>query len=551
MLRDILIASPAFAAAIGLLWTSARSPEDRTPAVLTGLVALLAITALWSFAFDGYRSDLWVYLTVSERIAAGDWLIGHEPFRLEPPGSPHHSLLWIAAGLFRRFTGVPAVLMFRVLGVLTITTLAIAAWRLASKVFEDRRSRWLATALFLGSLSELWATIELNRNVALVFVLLALSEVFSTSEKRFVRLAAWIALAFWVHFFGGLLTLAAGSAALAVPAQRKPALGALAAGLTFASPAILYHLSLAGNPVNPDYLWGPGQYRWSGLRWLNPLQLLREIPPGLLALGAAGLIMSGPRMLLPETVRRYLLLATAAVSIVLLTPLYHLWCEYLGGWLALRLVPMLLLWIPAANLLAWTFSTERLFPKVAAVLLTASVFWQGAARVVRDGSHGALHYRFTAEAQSEAAALKDVLSGGLFLAPDDLAYGITGKSLARPFTVTPGRASPYHPFRERSADALAALRTNSESCWRAFLARYPEVTYLVTPAAGGQYENLIWKDSVPRIRPSTVRQTLAWAGLVETVHLGNHYVVDRFKDPERLTPTGTFPDTCTITEETR
>lgn len=533
MIADIAIAFPAAVLAAILLWPL----NDPVRGGLAGksllvLAVTLALAALFTPAFDGYRSDLWVYLAVSERIAAGDWLLGREPFRLEPPAGPHHSAIWILTGLLNRWLHIPVHTLARLAGILGIGLALFAGWRLASAALPERRA--LASALFLLSLSGLWAAIGLNRNVAIPLAMLAAAETLKPSG-RFPLASLWIALAFWVHFFGGLL--ACGAFALAVMAASKGPppfpwkrhLLALAAGLTGALPPLAYHLSNAGTPVlNPDYLWGPGQFTWNGLRLLNPLQLLREIPPTLLVLGMAGLLTSrwsGP--LLPSGLRlsRY---GSAAVALLLLTPLYHLFSEHLGGWLALRTVPLAFLWLPAAAAIATLTRPEQGLPaRLAATLLAACIFWQGAARVVRDFRHDGLHFPFSAGAQAEARSFRPLLEGRHYLSIEGIAYALAAPTLGHPAAVTPGRASPFHPWKRRAADLSMAFSANSVACWAEFFRRHPETEYLVTPSPEAAVERQLWNELLPGISPESVREKFMEPGALDPAAEGRWFIVDR------------------------
>ncbi len=511
------------------------------------LMCGLAVLALWTAAFDGYKSDLWVYLTVARRISDGNLMFDREPFWMEPPAGPHHSILWLIIGLVNRATSLPMPVQARTAGVLTIALMAFASFRLAGAAFSRKRDRLLAAALFTGSIPELWATLELNRNVALAFVLLTAAESLRTERPRTGRLALWIALAFVTHFFGGLLALGAFTLAFAARRDREGrALIGPVLGIAAASPVIFFYLLQSRNPVAASYLWGPGQFEWAGLRWLNPLQLLREVPPPLLLLAAVGLMTPSIRRPFDERARRLSIIGALFAAAVLFTPLYGVWCRFLGGWLALRLIPLAFLWLPATGAVVW-LAEQRTVWKAAAVAVAACIYWQGAARDVRDLRGAVLHHRFVPEAQAEAASLRPLLAGQKYIAPEDLAYGLAPLTGGMPFAVPPGRASPYHPFEERSRLLALMIRTNTPACWLWFLGEYPDVSYLVTPASAGPVEQQIWHDQFPSVAPEAVRDTLKGMDALEPVASGRFYTVDRVRTArvlERQLYLKVYPESC-------
>lgn len=523
---------------IGAVFGSRRRAR-RPAARLLALFPILALVAAagHSHAFDGYRSDLWVYLTVAERVADGQWLLGREPYRLVEPGGPHHSLNWLLVGLLMRGTGIDGHTWVLALRGVALVLLSLGAWRLAGRASDDPAVRGLAVACFWCATPQLWTEIGLNRSFSGIYLLFATASAFRFAGRARggAALAALVALAFWTHFFGGLLTL--GGVGLAwlgrrlegdAPPTRRLAL-AIGAGLALASPWIALYLAKAGAPIAESYLWGPGQQRLLGLRWLDPLRLLREISPPLWLLAGVGLLGPAARRLRPP-VRSACRIGAAVVLLVLLTPLYHLWSERLGGWLALRLLALAFLWLPAAAALAALLEARGARWRVAVGTALAMVLvGLGAARVVRDFRQRDIYAAFTPAARAEARALRPLLAGRSYLSLPTLAYALAPHTLGHPVAVPPGRASPFHDFDARDRRVRSALRVNTEACWSALLAAYPGITYLVTPAAEARDENALWRADVPEHAASAVRETLGRVVRLEPVHRGAHYAVDRVR----------------------
>jgi len=508
------------------------------------VAAMLALVLAAGFtpAFDGYRSDLWVYLTVVERVAAGDWLLHREPFWLEPPGGPHHSLNWLLLGLVTRATGVEPRLLVLGLRLVSLALLAGAAWHLAGRAFDDRRARLLAVVLFFGAIPQLWTEIGLNRTFSLAYVLFATSWALGMrgtprAGRDAAVLAAALALAFLTHFFGGLLALggvglAASARALRTPWEGPPPWGPLAlggvAGVALASPWIALYLGKGDLEIAEAYLLGPGQVRALGLRWLHPAQLLREISPPVWALLATGLAWGAARRHMAPAARTLCALGAAAVALALLTPLYHLWSERLGGWLALRLLALAFAWIPAAAALRALLAGRR-SARAAAALLLVAVYGLGAARVVRDLRKEHLYFELAPAARAEARVLRPLLRDRVYLSEADLAYGLAAPTLGHPLPVPTGRASPFHDFPARERAVRAALRENSPACWARLLARHPRVELLVLPASGedARVERALFREGAFGREPQDVREALAEVARLDPVHRGRHYAVDR------------------------
>ena len=113
--------------------------------------------------------------------------------------------------------------------------------------------------------------------------------------------------------------------------------------------------------------------------------------------------------------------------------------------------------------------------------------------------------------------------------------------------MTPGRASPFHPFAERLRETQAALRANSRDCWAALSRRHPHIEFLVTPAPGAAAERAVWRDNVPTTDPDSVRDALRSLGPFETVHHGKHFLVDRITIPRSAEgPCAALPDPARV-----
>jgi len=525
VLGDLLVALPIGLLGSAVLVHALSRPDDRVGRgvffALAGVLALVVAAQLGG-GLRGYRSDLWMYLTMAGRIAEGEWLFDVDPYGLQPPSIRTQSLVPVAAAL-------------------SIVFLTAAAWRLASVASDRRRVRWLALLCFGLGLHQEWAALALNRNVALGFVLLATARAldFRGRPRDVVALAACVAAAFYTHLFGGCL--AAGGAVLASAARlvrraplHLPALAAAGAGaLLLAAPWLLLALP-PDAPLVVEHQRGPGQFDLGGLRALQPLPLYHFLSPAL-ALAAAAALWVRRRLALRAEAATLSWLAPAAVGALLFAPpLYHLLSGLFGGWMVPRLLTITFLWLPAAAALdALTREDRPRGGRALAALLAFALFWAGGARVVRDFREPALYAPFTAEARAEARGLREMLQRQHYLSSAYLAYGLAPFTLGHPLAVPPGHGSQYHPFGERSRDVHATFAASAPACWARLFARYPGQRYLVTPAPGATSERAVWRAEVPDRSPEEVRRSLEEVGAARRVFEGAHFVVDVL-DPAAL-----------------
>ncbi len=544
MAVDLAIALP-FGILAALVWALARRRGDgaarKAAALLAGGMLLLVATDQLGARFDGYVSDLWLYLTIADRVAEGLWLFDREPFGLEPPGAPLHSIQWLAVGLLQRATGLPGYAAARILGLLAIGLLSGAAWLLARRAFATSSVRWLALILFWASLQQSWPVLALNRNLALGCVLLAIGQAldFRGSRRDEALLAASVAGAFALHVFAGVLAGAAVAlAGLArawhgepLPLRRLAA--ALGMGGLLAAPWLALGWPAGGGPLAEAHLGGPGQLSLGGLRVFHPGELLHQTSPAVLLLAAFGL-RRAVRGHLPAPIATLVWMGPVAVAVLLAPPLYHLATSVTGGWMLPRALVLALLWIPAtATLASAAASHAPLRARAAAALGIGLVFWLAGARVVRDFRHPELHHPVSAEARREARSLRALLHGQRFLSTPHLAYGLTPWTGGLPLAVPPGHASPVHPVAERARESLAVLAAASPACWKAFLTRHPDVAFLVTPAAGAAVEERLWRGDLAQPSGQELRARLASWRVGEPVFEGRHFVVDALR-PEAL-----------------
>ncbi|MGH9389478.1 MAG: hypothetical protein ACRD1Z_07675, partial [Vicinamibacteria bacterium] len=347
--------------------------------------------------------------------------------------------------------------------------------------------------------------------------------------------AGTIALAFWTHFFCGLLALGGISlAALARALRKEPPpptsfFLSIAMGLAASAPWIYRYASQAALPIAESFRYGPGQISYHGLRVFNPFQLLREVSPPILVLALFAL-RAASRARLAPVVRTTCALATIGVLLVLFTPLYPVWSERLTGWTAVRLVSLAFFWIPAAAALIELVAPPagRLRRGIGAALALA-IFWLGAARVVRDYHHEDLYFNFERGAQAEARSLRDVLYGKKYVSIPEIAYGLAPHTLGHPLAVPNGRASPYTAFARRERDVALTLHQNSPACWERLFGLYPDVRYLVTPAEGARIERALWNRVLPRVSPEAVREVIRNHGKLKNIRAGPHFVVDEIQ----------------------
>lgn len=541
MPTDLLLALPIGLLGGALLFAAFARPERRRLAVAS-LAAVLALVAAQqgSHALRGYRSDLWMYLTMAARVAEGESLFERDPFWLEPPANRNHSLVWLGLGGVERATGTPALSFVPLLAVLNGLLLTVAAWRLAAAAFCDRRLRVLAVALFWAGFHQEWGALPLNRSAGFGCALLATALALDLrgGARAPLALAASIAAAFYLHLFGGVLAL--GGAALAILARVRgreplPARG-LALGLGVGVAVALPWLWLARPPeaaLVAEHVSGPGMVEVLGLRAFHPAALRHYVSPVLLACAALALlpgVRAGLSGALRPAGRSLAWIAPLAVAAVLWTPLYHLATALFSGWMPPRSAALALLWIPGtAALAAAAGGSGPRLARPAAALLCIAVFWVGGARVVRDYRGADLYYPFTPAARDEARTLRGLLHGQKYASTAYLAYGLVPFTRGRPVAVPPGHGSHYHPFGEQARLVDRTLATDAPACWARLAAAHPDLRYLVTPAADDTVEGRLWRTEVAERGPAEVRATLEARGAAKRIRTGRHFAVDELR----------------------
>jgi hypothetical protein len=530
---------------VGLDLAGAFSAFPRAPRLLRGAAALLLFGIVAGIAyrpaFDGYDTDLWTYLLIAERVADGQDVLRLDHFLLEPPASPHVSLVWLSLGLLRRLTGVEAVVLVRALDLLSAALLSWAVWRLANRLLP-KALRWPALVLFWLSLPETWGAVVLGRYLSLGFVMLLVETLLrprpEDGAKRWrhrIRAALWIALAFYTHLFGGVLAVAA-VALVAVVRRGDPETPRLrdhaaivGCGLLVALPCLVYSLQTLGLRRSPAHLWRPDQVEVGRLRMLSPASLPDLVPWGVLGLLLVGLLApAAPDLALARRLAR---LGSALTLVLLFTPLYHAGASVLGGWMMARVVFVAFPWIGAAVGLAWLSAagSGRWARRTAAAALAVLAATQAVAREAAEWRDR--RYEFSPEAQAEALSLRDRLHNRAYLSLDMIAYATATPTLGRPLAVPPGQASPFGDFPQRQRRAHRALATNTPECWSALLALYPDLEYLLTPGPDARVERALWTERLGATTPEAVRETLGAMGVLEPVEAGRYFVLDALRHP--------------------
>jgi hypothetical protein len=516
-----------------------------TPSRLSRWAAAFALTAALVLAspfgpgLTCYSSDLWMYVTLAERAALGDWLLDREALWLQPPADPHQGVEWIVVGRLHHLTGVPSLLLIQIAGVLIFIALSVAVWRLAREAFADPRARWIALLCFWMTAPGMWASLPFGRILALVFVVEAVRAtlIFRGSARDILRLAVVVAAAFYAQSFGGLM--AAGAAGLVAVARQMtepvPVLPAIASGalaLLIASPVVISAATQSGLPMAGAYLHGPGDVRWLGFLWLNPAEVVHQSSAVMIGLAIAG-VWPAARATLHPTLRRACLVANVGLALLFFTPLYQVAVKLVGGWMVPRVAFLGFWWLPAAGTLTALLDSKRRSMMWAATMAVALLFWQGGARVIRDYQHPEVYRPVTAGARADAESLRDLLKDQLFLSSPHLSYVLAAYSLGRPLAVPPGHASPFHPFEQRERDGVAALSRNSADCWAALFSRYPDVKYLVTPFPTDTVEAGVWHSEIAR-PPHAVRTELLRLHALAPVRTTKFFRVDA------ITPSATI-----------
>ncbi len=522
---------------IGLDLAGAFAGAPRAARALRGLAALvlfgIVVGVAYRPAFDGYDSDLWTYLLIVERAADGQDVLRLDHFTLEPPASPHVSLVWLVLGGVRRLTGLSGLVLAHILGIASAAFLSFAAWRLGASLFPATL-RWPAVVLFWLSLPETWGAVALGRYLSLGFVLLATEAL--VRAPRGLLAALWIALAFYTHLFGGVLAL---GAAVVVWAARRGEPDSLrlrqlavvaGLGLALALPCLLYSLQTFGLRKSAAHLWRPDQVEVGLFRILSPASLPDLVSWGVLGLALVGLLAPAPAGLaLAQRLCRY---GSALAIVLLFTPLYQLGASVVGGWMMARVVFLALPWVAAAVGLAWLAPTGASWPRrVAATAFAVVAAHHAVGREVREWADR--RYEFRREAQAEARELRDLLHGRFYLSMDMLGYATATPTLGRPLAVPPGQASPFGDFPRRQRHAHRALATNTRECWKALFELYPDLSYLLTPGPEATVERALWKERLGETTPEAVRETLEGMGALEPVSGGRYFVLDAL----RPTPT--------------
>jgi hypothetical protein len=522
---------------IGLDLAGALAEAPRAARVLRGVAALLLFGIVVGVAcrpaFYGYDSDLWTYLLIVERVADGQDVLRLDHYLLEPPASPHVSLVWLLLGWTRRLSGLHALVLVHVLGVVSAAFLSYAAWRLASRLLPETL-RWPAVVLFWLSLPETWGAVGLGRYLSLGFVLLTVVTLLRAprgegfASERLLA-AAWIALAFYTHLFGGVLALGAGVVAWAAARRDADSLGLRqlaivgALGLLLSLPCLLYALQTFGLPKSAAHVWRPDQVEAGIFRMLSPASLPDLVPWGVMGLALVGLFVPAPLGL--ALAQRLSRLGSALALLLLFTPLYQVGASVLGGWMMARVVFLAFPWIAAAVGLAWLTPAGASWPRrLVATALSVLAAHHSVAREA--GEWADRRFEFRPEAQAEARALRDLLHGRLYLSLDMIGYATATPTLGRPLAVPPGQASPFLDFARRQRRAHRALATNTPECWSALFELYPDLAYLLTPGPEARVERALWKDRLGGATPEAVRETLAGMGALHPVRAGTYFVLD-------------------------
>jgi hypothetical protein len=520
-------------------------------------VLLLVGVDQFSAAFDGYDTDLWTYVLITERVADGISLLDREPFLLQPPPTPHLSVPWVALGWIGRATGLDGHTLARGLALVSGLLLLFAAWRLASRLFGEPGLRRAAVLLFWLALYPGWAALPLGRTMSLAFVLLAVAEGLGRGWewRRSLKAAAWIASAFYVHLFGGVLALAGLALAAVARDDRvsdrlRSVLWPAALSAVLALPCLIYALSTSGLVRSRAHVVRPGQGELLGLLYLQPVEILHLVPISVLALLLVGLLVPAPPRW--RAAQRLARAGTVVTALVLFTPLYHLAVRALGGWLPERFVFLAFPWVAATLAVGILARADRAPLRAAVVLLVLLLPVQATLKVARDlrdrplspralldggddarvgaGPRGSrLFFRMSDDARAEARRLRPLMHGRVFVSDPLLAYGVTAETLGRPLAVPPGHASPFGDFQARHRRVRAAFAVNSPECWAGLFADYDDLEFLLTPAAGAEVERSVWARPV---EPQAVRRVFAQRRALRPVFEGRFFVLDAIEAPD-------------------
>jgi hypothetical protein len=508
-------------------------------AFAAGLIAVLVCAVQWTAAFDGFDSDLWTYVLIMERVAAGDSVLEREPLLMQPPASPQVSGLWIALGFVQRWLGIPSLVLVRLLALVSAALLSWGAWALGRSVLSSTGLAALSVLLFWLSLPETWAALALGRTLCLGFVLLTAAEALGGREgqPRPLWLGLFVGLGFYVHLFGGILAALAAALGFAArgirvswPGLRRMGLAALVAAIVSAPP-LAHVFATAGLVRTSAHTWRPGQLTVLGMSFLEPGELLAQIPVSLLLLTIAGLVVPAAAHRRAQTFGR---LGLLCVVLVFFTPLYGLAAKLFGAWLVPRFAVLAFPWLGATLALAFLVSLRdrpwRSLGPLAAIGLVAWVAAKPVDRAVRELAGRTADFRFGAEAQAEAFALRLHLKDRQLLSADLMGYALAGPTLGQPLSVPPGHASPFGDFVRQQRRVNRALATNTPECWTALFSLYPDARLLVTPAAGALDERALWAARTPT-SPEAVREQLSAMGALQPVLAGRFFVIDALRPP--------------------
>ncbi|MBI3400938.1 MAG: hypothetical protein HY048_05920 [Acidobacteria bacterium] len=514
-----------------VFWAARGAAPSRWMAPFA-LTAALVLASPLGPGLTSYGSDVWMYVTLAERAALGDWLLDREALWLQPPADPHQGVEWILIGRLHHLTGVPSLVLIQCVGALVFVALSLAVWRLARDAFADPRARWIALLCFWMTSPGMWASLPLGRILALVFVVEAARAalVFRGSARDVLRLGLAVAAAFYAQSFGGLMAAGAAGlvAAVRLMSDPLPVVPVIASGvlaLLVASPVVAAAAAQAGLPMAGAYLRGPGDVQWLGVLWLNPGELVHQTSAVMIVLAIAG-VWASARATLHPALRRFCVLANIGLALLFFTPLYQVAVKFVGGWMVPRLAFLGFWWLPATGTLTAMVDAKPRPMTWAAAGAVTLLFWQGGARVIRDYQHPEVYRPVTAEARADAEDLRDAFKDQLFLSSPHLAYMIASYSLGKPLAVPPGHASPFHPFEQRQRDGVAALSRNTADCWVALFSRYPDLKFLVTPLAEESVEGDLWRSEIPARPSSEVRAELLRLHVLAPVRMTRRFFID-------------------------
>jgi hypothetical protein len=290
-------------------------------------------------------------------------------------------------------------------------------------------------------------------------------------------------------------------------------------------------VATAGLTRTSAHVWRPGQVTWLGLSFLEPGELLAQIPAPMLLLTFIGLVVPATA---DRRARKLGRLGLLAVALVFFTPLYGLAAKLFGAWLVPRLAALAFPWVGGTLAVAFlVVPRERpwryLGPALALGLLTL-VLARPIGRAFDELAGRTSDFPFGTEAQREAFTLRPHLRDRQFLSADLMGYALAAPTLGQPLSVPPGHASPFGDFVRQQRRVNRALATNTPECWSALFALYPDARLLVTPATGATDERALWAARTS-MSPEAVRERLAAMGALEPLFAGRFFVIDALRPP--------------------